>query len=155
MVTRSPGALVLLIPLVAFLNACSNNDTPTEPRFPAGSGTIHIVGLNSGAANVGLWKYTPPLTNAVVVRPGESVEMFRCNTRFASAFFLVFQPVGTVGGEPLLKPVATVTYKVLTVPAWPYDEMTATVRVSVDSAGVVTVSSERPDVVEIVSVVPQ
>ena len=81
--------------------------------------------------------------------------MFRCNTRIASAFFLVFQPAGTVGSETLLKPVANVTYKVLTVPGWPYDEMTATVRVTIDSAGAVTAVSERPDIIEIVSVTPQ
>jgi hypothetical protein len=154
MLNRHTKALAVLTFLVAFLSACSNNETPTEPgRFPSGSsGTVHVVGLNSSAGNIGLWEYTPPLTDAVLVRPGESVEMFRLNTRNSSDFFLVFKPIGD---HPLFQPVASVAYKVLTAPAWPYDEVTATVRVSMDPAGAVTAVSEKPDVVQIVSVTPQ
>ena len=72
MVTLSPGVLTLLIPIVAFLNAC--NETPTEPgRAVSNSGTVHILLLNASTSDLGLPTLVPEagVIGPVAVKPGE------------------------------------------------------------------------------------
>jgi hypothetical protein len=154
MLTRSPGSLVLLVPLVAFLNACSNSETPTEPgRAVSTSGTVRIILLNASARDLGLPTYFPAnnTIGPVVVKPGVSIEMNKLNFAFTGADFLVFEPPTA---QTLWKAFADVTFNVRNLPPSTTEEISVTVRVAADASGTVTAVSDRPDVIEIVAVTP-
>ena len=88
----------------------------------------------------------------VAVKPGESIEMKKWNFAVTGDHFFVFQPVAA---QPAWKVIADVTFNVRNLPTSTTAEISATVRVTANASGIVTAVSERPDVIEIVSVTPQ
>lgn len=156
MPTRSPASLAFLIPIVAFLNACGNSETPTEPgRAVSTTGTVHILLMNASPSDLGLPTYVPAAgaIGPVVVKPGETVEMKKWNFAVTGDHFFVFRPDATA--ESHWKLLADVTFNVRNLPTSTTAEISSTVRVTADASGTVTAASDRPDVIEIVSVTPQ
>jgi hypothetical protein len=146
----TPRLLVAILAIAA--SACFQSETPTGPAAapPSNSGPVHVIGLNTASAPLGLTRYNNG-GYPVEVAPSGSVEMMRWNTRVQGTMFIVFEPIAA---QPYFKALAQVEYNVLTVPLSPADEISATVRVARDSSGTVTAASEKPDVVEIVRVSP-
>jgi hypothetical protein len=65
--------------------------------------------------------------------------------------FIVFVPIAD---QPHFKAVAQVEYNLVSVPASRADEISAVVRVTRDASGVVTATTDRPDVIELGRVAP-
>ncbi|HVO51375.1 MAG TPA: hypothetical protein VMV60_10310 [Thermoanaerobaculia bacterium] len=152
--TRRSGALAILAFLVAALSACSNSETPTEPgRAVSTSGTVHVILLNASARDLGLPTYFPAVNviGPVVVKPGESIEMKKWNFEVKGDDFLVFEPPTA---QTFWRAFADVSFNVRNLPTSTTVEISVTVRVTADGLGTVTAVSDRPDVIEIVSVKP-
>ena len=77
--------------------------------------------------------------------------MMRWNMRVQGTMFIVFVPIAE---QPHFKAVAQVEYNVVSVPASKTDEISPVVRVTRDASGVVTATTDRPDVIEIGRVTP-
>jgi hypothetical protein len=150
---RSLTPRVLLAVAAIAASACFRAETPTGPSLPASnSGVVHVVGLNASPGSLGLtrWATGEPL-GPVEVTPGASVEMMRWNTRVQGAMFIVFVPIAE---QPHFKAVAQVEYNLVAVPAGRADEISPIVRVTRDASGVVTATTDRPDVIELGRVSP-
>jgi hypothetical protein len=65
--------------------------------------------------------------------------------------FIVFVPIAE---QPHFRSVAQVEYNVVSVPGSKTDEVSPVVRVTRDASGVVTATTDRPDVIEIGRVTP-
>ena len=119
---------------------CYKTSSPVEPvQF---GGTVHVVAVNDSSTSIWLPSAVASPSNALVeVRPSASQEVFQTNvTNSPANMFVVFRPEGTAR--------AHVWWSVLRVPP-NGDSSTVNLHVTVRDIGMVTVVSDRPDIVDI------
>jgi|GEM_PF-5776939 hypothetical protein len=131
---------VVLITSLVVPVGCSRSG-PTE--LPQAGGTVHVTATNGTAET--LWILYATTTQVV---PGGTAEVTQCRFPLVYAKFAISRSSSPTGA------VASVDFAVRSVPTSLSDELTTTLRITSDASGHFQVSSDRPDVLEVIAVTP-
>jgi hypothetical protein len=133
-------AKVVLITSLVVPVGCSRS-SPTE--LPQEGGTVHVKATNGTSKD--LWILYGTTTQAV---PGGTVELTQCR------FPIVYAKAAILRNSSATSAVAGVEFAVRHVPTSLSDELTTTLSVTSDASGHFQVTSDRPDILEVIAVTP-
>jgi hypothetical protein len=154
MIRRHFGlSLLSLASLALFINGCGASDSPTEPTEPTYHLGVHLIGENLSAGPLWLNKWTGTgFSIPVQVPPGTSVEMDRLpsNVELRGGRFLVYRP--DVDGPAPIEVWAEVEYNLSAVKSNPEADLALSIRISVDGAGGLLVTSDHPEIFHLVQI---
>ena len=133
-------AKVVLITSLVVPIGCSRSG-PTE--LPQEGGTVHVKVTNGTAEN--LWLGYATTTQVV---PGGTVELTQCRFPIVDAKFAIQR------SSSVTSAVVGVEFTVRHLPTSLSDEVTTTLSVTSDASGHFQVTSDRPDILVVISVTP-
>ena len=131
---------VVLVTSLVVPVGCSRSG-PTE--LPQEGGTVYVKATNGTSED--LWLLYGATTQVV---PGGTVELTHCR------FPLVYGKFAISRSSSPTSAVAGVEFAVRQVPKSLSDELTTTLRIKSDASGHFQVSSDRPDILEVIAVTP-
>ena len=147
---RTPLLSLLLLGLVLSPWGCTSSESPTEPDSRS---VLHLVGQNGSSTTIGLhqWVEGGPLY-PVEVPPGSSVEFRRWRNvrRVTGDSFYVFLP--TPAGPAPFSDWAQVQYNIDVPVSVQARDLTVNVRVSIDPTGSLSVTSDHPEIFQVVQI---
>ena len=144
-------SLLPIASLALFINGCGSSDSPTEPAGITIRYGVHLVGENASAGSLWLNKWTGTgFSRPVQVPPGASVEMDRLpiSVEVRGGRFLIYRPDDD--GPAPIEVWAEIEYNLSAVKS--DADLALAVRISVDGAGALVVTSDRPELFHLVQI---
>lgn len=141
-------SLLPLASLALFINGCGSSDSPTEPTYHRG---VHLIGENLSAGPLWLNEWTGTgFSVPVQVPPGTSVDMdrFPSNVEVRGGRFLIYRPDND--GPAPIEVWAEIEYNLSAVKS--DADVAIAVRISVDGAGGLLITTDRPEVFHLVQI---